>query len=281
MNQLQQNEQVAIMAFNPYSTRYPDRRLISRETLLLLKRLRKKGYKVEVLPDNGKKIEYLAKKGFTDFLTDPLVLQVVGIPISILTGLVSSWLYDMLRSRTNRESTQVPEQTNIVISIKEQGRTVHYDHKGREISDERFRDILSLLQAQRDGYSESLRAVPSDPELPIPMYLEHTNKIIGWANLRMGDRGLEVAPAQIIDAETWKRMQEEELRGFSISGIVTESECSICHGDFTTCNHGAREHNEQEDCVVRISGIQLCEVSVVKDPVNPETVFVMPKKKDA
>lgn len=83
---------IQIDAFNPYDGIYPNRKVITKDILILIKTLRSNGYEVVVLPNDGRKIEYLFKKGDTNFLADPFNQVLINIPLPIAAGLVTNWL---------------------------------------------------------------------------------------------------------------------------------------------------------------------------------------------
>ena len=75
-------EIIEIDAFNPYDGIYPNRKVITKDILVLIKTLRANGYEVVVFPNDGRKIEYLFKKGDTNFLADPFM----EAPIKLTTS---------------------------------------------------------------------------------------------------------------------------------------------------------------------------------------------------
>lgn len=260
-----ETSEVIIQADNPYHARFPDRRTVSREGLVLVKHLRRRGIGVRITPDNGKPVEYIARKGFSEFLQDPLVIFVTGIAKDLIVAIVGAWVYDLLKSR--KASSEMPESTNIAIVMDEDGKRVIYDHQGKEISDARFKEILALMEQRRRDFSATFEQRSSDPSCPYPIRLEHTAKIVGWANIIHTDTGLEVRPAVIHDADTQKKLQAGQLKGFSIAVIVVDSECSICKKSFVECNHGADKSDEKAICTIK--KLDLCEISLVGEPVNP------------
>lgn len=54
---------VLIYSYNPYESRYPARRVISREALHIAKLTRESGYSVVIEPDDGSKLAYTTEKG--------------------------------------------------------------------------------------------------------------------------------------------------------------------------------------------------------------------------
>ena len=231
-------KKVEITYFNPYEARHPGHNVVPREAILLAKRLRLEGFQVNIDSQGAYRVSYTVRKGFSDILADPVVLKVTGVAATVVIGLVTSWLYDLIK-RSGVKDT-IPEDLSIAIEVENDGSRIRYDHKGREISDERFSQLLDAMKHRQEAYAASMKVDPPDPLLPYPVYLEHTTTIVGWANLKYVEgKGLMVHPAKITNRETWNRIERGELGGFSIAGIVEESTCQTCKKDYRDCNHGA------------------------------------------
>ena len=95
---------VEIESFNPYENRFPNRKLLTRETLILIKYLREEDYEVKVLPDNDQPIEILYKKGLAEFFADPIFIALIGIPIGIITTIVSNKIQKLIDSLDKKEA---------------------------------------------------------------------------------------------------------------------------------------------------------------------------------
>lgn len=272
---------VEVRAFNPFEIRYPGRRLVSREALLLVKRFRKEGYAVSVAPYDGHQVQYFVRKGYQDILSDPLVIRISDMALAVCLSIVSRWLWELAKARSETGDQQ--HDSGIVIEVEgSDGSVLRFNHRGESLSEEDFAEILEKMQLRQDRYAATMVATPPDPRLPIPVFFDHSQRIVGWARIEITDRGLAVSPAEITDDRTWKMFQRGELKGFSISGIVTVSECSICKQQFSDCNHGLGPEDDGGSCLTTIKGIELCEISIVRDPVNPETTFpVRPRRRGA
>jgi hypothetical protein len=257
--------QVTFQSYNPYEARYPGLRVVSRQTLHLIKMLRSEGYKVSVEPENGTKLFYLAEKGIREFLADPIIALVVGVSLSFLVNLLSSWVYDFLKRKPEND-----DEVNMVLESDENGRKARYNYRGEPISDERFQALLSSVNDRAQQYSESLKLQPPDPSRPYPIYLEHTGQIVGWAErVVKDDTGMKIEGVKILDEQTHLRIQYDDLTGFSIGGIIRKSTCFICKRDYVECNHITGKQYNGKECVVRIDDILLADFSVVKKPVQP------------
>jgi len=257
-------------------------RLVSQPALELIKALRSKGYSVIVEPNDGSKIEYYIRKGEIDLLQDPLLLKLIEIPIAIFTSVVSAWLYDRWRRREGKNSTahepKANEESKLVVVVQKEREVFYYNHSGLRIDKARAEAIFDLQGQQAKTLSAMRIAESPYPDMPFPICLEHTNRVVGWANLREEPRGLLASPAIITDSETWERVERGELRGFSIAGAVRDSQCSICGGDYAECNHISGLDYEGQVCVNTIRDVDLVEVSIVGDPVNQRCMINLKKE---
>ncbi|HET9711894.1 MAG TPA: hypothetical protein VFP64_08430, partial [Pyrinomonadaceae bacterium] len=163
-----------------------------------MKVLREGGYAVSVDPDDGTTLNYSTEKGLRAFLSDPLYIVLVGIPISVVVNIVSNWLYDRFK--------RVPsaEQASIIFEIDDHGMRVRYDHAGRPMTDKRFESILKVFERRAKRYAESQAMVPPDPTRPVPLFLEHTTKLVGWGRAGLDENGLRLDDIQITHKKTLK-----------------------------------------------------------------------------
>ena len=104
---------IYIESMSDYQFLHPDRKLIDLETLMLVKYLRSKNIKVVILPANNQPVEYLFKKGVNEWLSQPLNLLIASGAMGVIGDLVSSFIKDILKKRTNRK---VKEDLDIVIA---------------------------------------------------------------------------------------------------------------------------------------------------------------------
>lgn len=273
--------QVTVYALG-YATGNGYARLISQPTLELVKLLRAQGHLVVVEPNNGSEIKYYIRKGEFDFLRDPLLLELLGIPFGIFAALVTAWLQNRLSRRGEKEntSTRKGSGSHMVVRVSETSKRTYRDHAGRRVTEKTVRKVTRLIEQQAEAMNATRSARSPYPEMPFPICLEHTSRIVGWANLKETEKGLLASPAIIEDDETWGRLQRGELRGFSVSGVVRESQCSICGGDYAECNHISGLDYEGRKCVNYIKDVDLIEVSVVEEPVNQHCLVNLRKVDD-
>jgi len=259
--------QIRIQSSNPYEARYPASRVISREALHIAKLLREGGYSVLIEPDDGTKVTYTTEKGLKEFLAEPVHMLIVGIPISVVVNILSSWLYQ----RFQRIPTT--EEVNIVLEVDEQGSRIHYNHKGEPISEKKFQAILRVFERKAQRYERSQAIAAPDPTRPVPIFLEHTDKLVGWGRVAKDEKGLRLNDVQITHKRTLKLMEEGELGGLSVGVLIHDSTCLICNRQYVDCNHIAGQLYDGKECTNRIEGVSLAETSLVKKPVQPRATI--------
>jgi len=233
--------------------------------------LRAEGIDVVVEPA-GEELDYVVRKGVIEFLQQPLVLTLIGVPISIVSGVIANWITEQLR--INRRKAPESSETNIVLETTETGTTVRFDHRGEKIDDAQFNKVMELFNRAHEA---SRSPDWGKPGYDRPLYLEHTHTMVGWAKL-IGDGDVTRAKCVITDDDTWERWQKGELRGFSIAGIVEKSTCSICNGDYRACNHMTGRYYDGKECMNRIDKLTLTDVSIVRDPINSECIAHGPQR---
>jgi predicted DNA binding CopG/RHH family protein len=259
------SQEIRFQSYNPYESVYPGLRVVSRETLHLIKTLRTQGYSVVVEPDDGTKLNYSVEKGVREILTDPIYALVIQIPLSLMLNMIANWLCQLKRPHK-------PDDVNLILEFDEDGNKVRYSESGRPVSDEKFKSILSALETRKRRFEESRKLTPPDPEYFFPIHLEHTGKVVGWSKgLIFNDQKgtMEVDTARILDDEAWNRIEGGELTGFSMAGIVSTATCLICGEEYVDCNHIAGTKYDGVECTVRLLKILPAEISIVKDPVQP------------
>jgi predicted DNA binding CopG/RHH family protein len=249
------SREVRFQSYNPYESAYPGLRVVSRETLHLIKMLRTQGYSVVVEPDDGTRLHYSVEKGVREILADPIYALVIQIPLSLMLSIIANWLCQLKRPSK-------PDDVSLILEFDEDGNKVRYSESGRPVSDERFKSVLSVLEARKRRFEESRKLVPPDPEYFIPVHLEHTEKVVGWSKgfiLNDQNRSIEIDTIKICDDETRERIQRGELKGLSHAGIVSSATCLVCGNQYVECNHVAGNKYT----------ILPAEISIVRDPIQP------------
>lgn len=167
--------EVHFQTFNPYASRFPGLRVVSRETLNLIKYLREEGYRVIVEPDDGTKLNYFVEKGLREILADPVVALIIAIPLDFMINLLSNWVYDVWRRPPQ------DDEVILVLEYEESGNKLRYSQSGKPISEDRFQRIIKSLDRRFEMYQETQNSVSPDSTRPYPIYYQHTSKLVGWA----------------------------------------------------------------------------------------------------
>lgn len=264
------SKSITFKSYNPYEFLHPNLRVVSWETLDLIKSLRLQGYEVIVDPNNGKKLNYLVQKGWYEKLSDPIFLAVVNIPISFLTSYLASWVYEYRKNKQALNEEANEKVIDFIIEYTEKGRKLRFNHKGEEISDEKFKHILKVISDKIESFAKSQKNYREVRFHPIPIYLEHTDRVVGWADkYSIDETGVKLDCILIKDDETYERIEKGELKGLSVGGIVTKSTCQICKKDYVDCNHITGFSYGKKICTNGIDKILLVEMSIVKTPIQP------------
>lgn len=259
------SERIVFQSYNPYYPVCPQTRVVTRETLQLIRMFRTKGVPIAVEPEDGSKLYYVTEKGWGEVFTDPIFLFLAGIPLQLILSILANFISDYLKRGVNENNI------NIIIETSESGGKIRYTHKGTPISDEKFNLLLRSLQERKNNYTlaSAIRPSPYTKE-PFPIFLEHTDKIVGWAkDMHIDGNGLKFGDIIIVDAGARQKVLNGDLQGMSIAGIVTKSICSICRREYVDCNHISGNSYSRKMCIVNIKGMCLADVSIVKQPANP------------
>jgi hypothetical protein len=259
-----EKQKIIIDSFNPYECRFPNRKLITRDTLILIKHLRIEGYEIIVQPENDRPIELLYKKGVIEFFADPVNIILIGIPISIVTNIISNYFQKLLdKKRTFNKS-------NINISIDNS--TNFYNYLGEPQDKNNNKLVTKKRKELKEGYERCFEIKSPYDDYTIPIFLEHKPKIVGWCSLRVDDKGLK-SDGIITDKTVKRRISQNRLNGASITGIASKTECSICKSNFVYCEHIAGKTYNGEKCFNTIIETDFVETSIVKEPINPECIL--------
>ncbi|MEN9909862.1 MAG: hypothetical protein RLZZ540_3011 [Bacteroidota bacterium] len=257
-------KRVKIDTFNPYENRFPNRKLVTRDTLLLIKYLRSDGYDVVIEPDNGLPIQYLYKKGVKEFFADPVNIMLINIPITILTNIISNQIQKFFdkKQSVNRE--------NINITIDNSNKT--YNYLGEHHPKNHKKLVAKKRKELKDGFNKCFEIKSPYEDLPTPVFLEHKPKIVGWCYLWSDNQGLK-SKMIITDKVVKRRVSQNRLNGLSVTGIATKTECSICKSDFLNCEHIPAKKYKGQKCYNTIIETDYVETSIVKEPINSQCLI--------
>lgn len=255
---------ITIDTFNPYESRFPNRKLITRDTLLLVKCLRSEGYDIVIEPNNGRPIEYLYKKGISEFFADPVIIMLMGVPIGVVTNIISNQIQKLL------DKEKVFNKKNINIKIDNSINNYYYN--GELQDKDNCKVITKNREELKDEFQKCFEIKSPYDKLPTPIFLEHKPKIVGWCRLWTNDTGLRTE-MKIFDEIARRRISQNRLNGLSVTGIATKTECSICKSDIVSCNHIPGEKYEGVKCLNKIFNTDYVETSLVKAPINSKCLI--------
>lgn len=267
------NKQIIIKSNNQYADAFPNRKIISRNTLHLIKILRSNGIEVIIEGPENTELEYFIEKGFKMFISNPIHLFLVNIPITVFLGIISSGIYDNIKGQM---SNGIGEE-QLIIQENNNGTTYTYSEKGLPLSAEKIKELFD--EAQKNRTINIPTPISPDPSnYPCPIYLEHTSKIVGWCLPYKENDKLHVK-SRITDDNTWKKIKNGTLKGFSIGAIVNDSKCSICGEQYIKCNHITGQKYKGKKCINNITSSSLYDISIVSDPVNADCLLDLSKVK--
>ncbi|HVN63730.1 MAG TPA: hypothetical protein VMT58_03780 [Candidatus Binataceae bacterium] len=264
---------IRIRTFNPYEEIFPNRRVISRRALLIAKRLRALGHTVVIVPDDGRKLEYVTEKDLFSFLDDPIFLTVGSVALTLILNVIGNVISEPFLRRFNSSA----DHGSMVIEVDEKGGKLKYNEHGRVVSEERFQELIRLMKSRQASYAASRRTAAPTLDRPFPIFLEHTSRIVGWAQPQLTDEGILIENCEVTDPDTLERIKKGELKGFSIAGIVKEARCNICKGDLVECVHCPGELCGGVECIATILKMDLGEISIVREPANPGCTLKLKK----
>lgn len=244
-----------IVPHNPYNSIYPNRTTFRSYDVDLMKLLAKNGYRINTpkfkANDKDKK-EVLLQKHFD--LSDPMILFLVGIPFQLVISLIAGFIVYLT---TRKKKTPYI----FIVQTKKDGEIEGcYNENGQSIPKEEIQKTLSKLQDTPVFSTPNINS-----EFPVPIYLEHSSKVVGWGNCYVDEKGLRVE-ARIDDELTKQQVETGKLVGFSIGGIAKKYMCSICQRDYFVCPHIRGETYEGQEAYINIEEIDLAEISIVSNP---------------
>lgn len=244
-----------IVPFRPYDCVFPSRTTFRGFDIDLAKTIALSGRRVNIpqLEETRHK-EVILQKNFD--LSDPLVLFIVGIPYSLLIGVISGLIVNLI---TKNKRVNV-----LVVGLTKQGEVdACYDENGALVSKEKAQEMISNINTA----PRYTRPNP-DLERPVPIHLEHTSKVVGWGEVMNNEQGLYMKNVKIDDDTTRHLIKSGKLVGFSIGGIAKKYDCSICHKDYFVCEHIKGQSYDGKEAFCEISSFDLAEISIVSDPAN-------------
>jgi len=188
---------IEIDSFNPYDSFYPNRKVVNRDVLILIKILRSEGYEVIVRPKDTRPLEYLFKKGVTSFLADPANQLIISIPVGIVSGLVTNWI--------QKQFDRKKESNNIIIIDK--STNIITNSFNKTITKGQAEDIKKKRKIIAKKFEDCLKTKSPFLGLPFPILLNHRPIIIGWCRLEETEIGLEIEKGIITDKNAYRKIK--------------------------------------------------------------------------
>lgn len=250
---------VRMHTYNPYEDRYPGRRVLSTAALLFAKQMRQNGHTVIIEPDNGAELNCILQYNIQEALSDPLWAYLIGIPTSFALSVAANILYECIKKPPDTI------EANVALEFSDEG--IRYSHTGADISDYRFKEMLNALERRANNFAQVNRQQPPEPHRPFPVLEEHKAPVVGWAKAWESGVGVQV-DMKITNTGTLERIDSGQLRGVSMGGLIRRATCSTCNQSYLECNHRAGVQQPQDTTVI-VQEVDLAEISLVHDPVNP------------
>lgn len=113
-----------------------------------MKLLRAEGLDVQVTGEPSHELNFLSTKGIHEWLSDPLILTLVGVPVSIVCGVLSNVLTDLLAKRKPK--------IEVVSEINDGGSRFSYRSDGTPIEGQHFDTMLRAIQERRRSHSSGV-----------------------------------------------------------------------------------------------------------------------------
>jgi len=265
-------EKIQVQTFNPFVGRFPNDKVITHGTLALIKTLRDNGFIIEFLPADDRELKYLFRKGDFSLFQDPFILFLLGISTKVLINIITDFIKGRKKIKKRDVNVEmVINNSNVVINNITNNEFVSID--GSQIKPEVMATLKEKADKVANEFTQSTLLKSPYVELPTPIYLEHTSRIVGWAQISLDKVGIKIDKSKIEDDNTWNRLKNGELRGASVSGIADITICSICKSNYVNCNHISGQTYESVMCTNTIVKARLAEISLVDVPSNSECII--------
>jgi hypothetical protein len=251
---------IKIQSFNPYESVFPNRKVITIDSLILAKRFRQEGFEVQFLPLNNQPVQYIFRKGVMEFLSDPLNFTLVNIAVPIVTNIISNYVQKGIDKYFVKS---LNKDKNIII-LNENNSNKSYNINGEIVSQDQIDFRNSKIIETQIKFKNAFNLAPPKGYPPVPIFYEHKPEIVGWCFLKINSKGILIEEGKITNTKVRDKISKGKIKGLSVTGIATKTECSICKGDFITCPHFGEGVNN------RIQKADFIEVSLVKIPINKE-----------
>lgn len=218
----------SVKSFNPYEYKFPNRNVLTVTEIHLIKELKQLGYKVNILLDDPRPVDYLFRKGdqaVFDFVW-PFILNIFQeLPKGIVLSGIAGWYIRTFFSGDDSKSIPDNIAKNIICIENFSGNM--YNLAGDTVSPGDIAKKWIDIENLQKSYKQSFIQQSSYDDLTTPIYREHSPKIVGWAKISINNIGMHIDKSIITDKQTWQDILAKKLRSFSAAGIATKSICSI------------------------------------------------------
>ncbi len=245
---------IIINGYVPYPNYWPRKLAVSRATIDFVKELRLLGVDVKFDSERDGIVNWIKENKAIDLLSNPLVQLFLNAGISLYAKEIREALTNLVRGHSYKGDASVlvkTEETDYLVTSSEL----------RPLNEE----LMNKLHEER--VKSWIRPFQIGGINKIPIYLEHTSRIVACADLVYeNDIGLMIEGVQFFDQDVEREVKNGSRNGCSISGLVTSSECMICHNQYSTCSHLTFKKYEGNQCTVKIKSFLIAECSIVKNP---------------
>lgn len=256
---------IKIETFNPYEKQFPNRKVITLDTLILIKLLRNEGFDVKILPDDNRPIEYIFRKGLKEIFSDPITMFIINLPVALIINIISNYIQKALDSNAEKE---INVNKNSIIII-DGGKQKIYNYLGNTLSKNDIIKRQKGINKNIKEFEKALKAKSPNNLPPTPVFYEHKPKIVGWCYMKYNNHGIFIEKGVITEPKIRKKIASGTIKGLSITGIATKTECSICKSDFVQCNHLTTQDEHVTNTILKADVV---EISLVKTPINKECI---------
>lgn len=262
-----ENIEIDFHTFNPYERVLKNYKVLPLSDIIAIKQLRSRGIKVNILPEDGRPVNYLFKKGQT--LWERIVPLIVSVKDDLPHDLIIAVVYDVIKGIASKiiNKKEAKEFINKHY-IKKNISGDYYDLRGANINVNTVASELSKGLNYQNEYYKSRRIDSPYFDMQTPIYNNHEPVIVGWANVLIDNIGMQIEKSVIEDKRILQDIKNNKLKGFSVAGIATKSTCNVCNQSYVECNHIAGQNYNGIACVNSIERCLIAECSIVEEPVN-------------
>lgn len=271
------DSRIAVSVSCPAFDCEPGGPVVSRDAVEIAKDLRAAGYAVD-LGGRNEAPRYYKRAGLSQLLRDPVVITFVLPVFTSTLGGVAADLISHLLLAVRARGAQVVLRS---IGRHTEADGTQHEHEqflqsdGTPMAPSEVEAWFNAARANHSAFFEDQERLRSpDPSRPGRVYLEHTSRHVGWANVQRRG-GQTEADIAIVDRDAVRPLQSNGQVGISVAGPARSMVCSVCQNNYMVCAHRAGETYDGIQCVVEVGGLQVRELSIVRDPINADCVAML------